>query len=157
MDTNDTQKFDFDTANLADQITVIGEVEHAYYHALKSASSLEEEDAVYYLTVASMLKDFRRCFMREHFPDIKETDWCLLKAIETVRQRVYESTDSHKDLKEVNDLWSLITEHIFGVDMSGCASCREEMDTEKEISDEEIRKRFPGLAAVADKELGPEK
>ena len=124
----DKPTFNYDTANLADQITVIGEIEHAYYHAMKSASSLEEEDAVYYLTAASMLKDFRRRFMREHFPDIKETDWCLLKAIETVRQRVYESTDSHKDLKEVNDLWSLITEHIFGVDMSGCVSCREDME-----------------------------
>ena len=131
MDTKDAQKFDFDTANLADQITTVGEIEHAYYHALKSASSVEEIDAVYYLTVASMLKDFRRRFMRDHFPDIKETDWCLLKAIETIRQRVYEtSNSSYADLKEVNDLWSLITEHIFGVDMSGCASCRGEMDKE---------------------------
>lgn len=121
--------FNFDLANLADQITVIGEAEHAYYHALKSASSLEEEDAVYYLTVASMIKDFRRCFMREHFPDIKETDWCLLKAIETVRQRVYESSNSsYKDLKQINDLWSLITEHIFRVDMSGCFACREDRE-----------------------------
>ncbi len=156
MDKENT--FNFDSANLADQISAIGELEHAYFHALKSASTVEEIDAVYYLTVASMIKDFRRDFMREHFPDIKETDWCLLKAIETVRQRVYESSNSsYKDLKQINDLWSLITEHIFGVDMSGCASCREEMDTEKEISDEEIRKRFPGLAAIADKELGPKK
>ena len=129
MDTNDTQKFDFDSANLADQISVIGELEHAYFHAIKSASTVEEIDAVYYLTVASMIKDFRRDFMREHFPDIKETDWCLLKAIETVRQRVYESSNSsYKDLKQINDLWSLITEHIFGTDMSGCVSCREDME-----------------------------
>ena len=154
----DKPTFNYDTANLADQITAIGEIEHAYYHALKSASSLEEEDAVYYLTVASMLKDFRRRFMREHFPDIKETDWCLLKAIETVRQRVYESTDSHKDLKEVNDLWSLITEHIFGKDMSGCVSCREDKEEDdREISEEEARKRFPALFARADIELGPVK
>lgn len=154
----DKPTFNYDTANLADQITVIGEIEHAYYHALKSASSLEEEDAVYYLTVASMLKDFRRRFMREHFPDIKETDWCLLKAIETVRQRVYESTDSHKDLKEVNDLWSLITEHIFGKDMSGCVSCREDKEeNNREISEEEARKEFPALFARADIELGPKK
>lgn len=129
MDANDKNTIDFDNANLADQISAIGELEHAYYHALKSASSLEEEDAVYYLTVASMIKDFRRRFMREHFPDVNETDWCLLKAIETIRQRVYESSESsHADLKEVNDLWSLITEHIFEVDMSGCVSCRSEIE-----------------------------
>ena len=126
---DDKPTFNYDTANLADQISCIGELEHAYYHALKSASSVEETDAVYYLTLASMIKDYRRKYMREHFPDIKETDWCLLKAIETVRQRVYESSESsYKDLKEVNDLWSLITEHIFEKDMSGCAVCKADKD-----------------------------
>ena len=130
---NEGNTFNYDTANLADQITVIGNLEHAYYHALKSASSVEETDAVYYLTVASMIKDFRRKFMREHFPDIKETDWCLLKAIETVRQRVYESSNSsYADLKEANDIWSLITEHIFEIDMSNCVSCREDKETPQE-------------------------
>lgn len=155
MENNETQKkdFDFDKANLADQITVVGEIEHAYYHALKSAASLEEIDAVYYLTVASMLKDFRRRFMKEHFPKTKETDWCLLKAIETVRQRVYESSNSsYADLKEVNDLWSLITEHIFDVDMSGCVSCREDREEDnREISEEEARKRWPGVMRELDK------
>ena len=126
---DDKPTFNYASANLADQISVIGELEHAYFHALKSASTVEEADAVYYLTVASMIKDFRRDFMREHFPDIKETDWCLLKAIETVRQRVYESSNSsYKDLKQINDLWSLITEHIFEVDMSGCAVCKADKD-----------------------------
>lgn len=121
--------FNYDTANLADQISVIGFCEHAYDHCCKSAAVSSKEDAVFYMTIADMIKEFRRRFMKDHFPDIKDEDWCLLKAIEQVRQRVYESAHtSHKDLKEVNDIWSEITEHIFGVDMSGCVACKGDKD-----------------------------
>lgn len=124
--------FNFDTANLADQISVIGFCEHVYDHCCKSAA-VSEDDAIFYMTIASMIKDFRRNFMKEHFPDVKDEDWCLLKAIEQVKQRVYESAStSKKDLKEVNDIWSEVTEHIFGVDMSGCAACKEDKETPQE-------------------------
>lgn len=123
-DTSTKNDFDFDSANLADQITVIGFLEHVYDHACKSASVSSKEDAVFYMTIADMAKNFRRRFSSEHFPNIKDEDWCLLKAVEQVRQRVYESAHtSYDDLKAVNDLWSVITEHIFGIDMSGCSSC----------------------------------
>lgn len=119
--------FNFDNANLADQITVTGELEHIYYHANKSASVVPKEEAVFYQTVADMTKEFRRDFMRRHFPDVTDEDWCLLKAVETVRQRVYESAHtSYEDLKDVNTLWSTVTEHIFGVDMSLCRACAED-------------------------------
>lgn len=128
MDTNDTQKFDFDNANLADQLTVVGCCEHLYEHLLKTASTLEEEDAVFYLTVADMTKEFRRKFMREHFPEVKEQDWCIVKATSTLLQRVQESANtSYENLRDVNNLWALVMEHIFGVDLSACVSCREDM------------------------------
>lgn len=124
MTNENDEKFDFDKANLADQITVIGNCEHIFYHANKSASVVPKEKAVFYQTVADMTKEFRRDFTRRHFPNVTDEDWCLLKAVETVRQRVYESAHTYyEDLKAVNDLWSIITEHIFGVDMSGCSSC----------------------------------
>ena len=129
MDNDSEKKFDFDNANLADQLTVIGACEHLYEHLLKTASTLEEEDAVFYLTVADMTKDFRRKFMREHFPEVKEQDWCILKAVDTIRQRVYESANtSYEDLRDVNNLWALVMEHVFGVDLSACVSCREDKD-----------------------------
>ena len=125
--------FNYDTANLSDQISVIGELEHTYMHCCKSASVSSKEDAVFYMTVADMTKNFRRRFMKEHFPDVKDEDWCLLKSIESVRQRIYESSHtSYEDLKEANDLWSEITEHIFGVDMSGCSACKEDKKTPQE-------------------------
>lgn len=135
---NPQKSFDFDKANLADQLTTVGELEHAYFHAIKSASTLEEADAVFYLTLASMLKDFRRNFMRKHFPKVKETDWCLLKAIETARQRIYESANtSYEDLKEINNLWALVMEHIFEVDLSGCVACIEDRGENSEEGQED--------------------
>lgn len=125
--------FDYDSANLSDQITCIGELEHLYYHAIKAASTLEEDEAVFYLTLADMVKQFRRDYMREHFPKVEDKDWCILKAVETIRQRVYESSNlSHKDIKEINNIWSMATEHIFGIDMSGCSACAEDRKGQNE-------------------------
>lgn len=125
--------FNYDTANLADQISVIGFCEHVYDHCCKSAAVSSKEDAVFYMTVADMIKEYRRNFMKKHFPDVKDEDWCLLKSIEQVRQRVYESAHtSYDDLKGVNDIWSEVTEHIFGIDMSGCTACREDKNTPQE-------------------------
>lgn len=124
--------FNFDNANLADQITVVGFIEHGYDHACKAAASSSEEDAIFYMTVADMLQGFRRRFMKEHFPDVKDTDWCLLKALEQIRQRIYESAHtSYEDLKEANDIWSIVMERIFGIDMSGCAQCRSDREDEE--------------------------
>lgn len=126
-DTEKKNGFNFDVANLADQITVVGSLEHLYMHACKSASVSEREAAIFYQTIADMAKDFRRRFMKEHFPDVKDEDWCMLKAVEEIRQRVYESAHtSYEDLKDVNTLWSTVTEHIFGVDMSLCRACVED-------------------------------
>lgn len=125
--------FDFDNANLADQITVVGFIEHGYDHCCKAAASSSKEDAIFYMTVADMLQSFRRRFMKEHFPNVKETDWCLLKATEQIRQRVYESAHtSYKDLKEANDIWAVVMEHIFGIDMSSCIQCKEDKETPQE-------------------------
>lgn len=134
---NEPKPFNFDQANLADQITVIGNCEHCYMHACKSASISESDDAVFYQTIADLVKDFRRHFMKEHFPNVDEKDWCILKATDTIRQRVYESSStSHEDLKLVNELWSTVMEHIFGVDLSECIACREDADIrEKEQSE----------------------
>ncbi len=143
--------FNFDTANLADQISVIGFCEHVYDHCCKSAAVSKKEDAVFYMTIADMIKEYRRNFMKKHFPDVKDEDWCLLKSIEQVRQRVYESAHtSYDDLKGVNDIWSEVTEHIFGVDMSGCVACKENREEDgREISEEEIKEKWPWLIEEA--------
>lgn len=132
MDEEKSEKtFNFNEANLSDQITVVGELEHIYLHACKSASVSTKEDAVHYMTVAELAKDFRRKFMKRHFPDVDEKDWCLIKTTDAMRQRVYESAStSYEDLKAANDLWSVVMEHIFEIDLSGCAACRSDQGKE---------------------------
>lgn len=135
MSDDEEQKkgFNFDAANLADQISVVGFCEHIFDHCCKSAAVSSKEDAMFYMTIADMVKEFRRKFMKEHFKDVKDEDWCLLKATEQVKQRVYESAHtSHEDLKEVNDIWAEVMEHIFGVDMSGCSACAKDKETPQE-------------------------
>lgn len=124
--------FNFDQANLADQITVIGTCEHIFEHACKSASVSNKEDTVFYQTLADMTKDFRRAFMKRHFPTVTETDWCLLKATDTLRQRIYESAyTSYEDLKAVNELWATLMEHIFNEDLSGCTACKTDKNEDR--------------------------
>lgn len=125
----DKKGFKFDQANLADQITIVGLCEHCYMHACKSASVSEPEEAIFYQTIADISKNFRRNFMKEHFPNVDEKDWCLLKATDALRQRVYESSStSYEDLRAVNNLWATVMEHIFGVDLSGCTVCKADKD-----------------------------
>ena len=120
---------DHKTASLADKITIIGELEHVYHHAKKSAiASFEKpEDEMFYQSVAAMAKNLRRDFMRNNFPNCSETDWCLGKAVETVRQRAYESDDGDTELlTQVDGLWAMIWNRITGQDVSGCSACKDD-------------------------------
>ena len=125
--------FDFDRANLADQITVVGACQHLYDHACKSASVSTDEEAIFFMTVADMAKQFRRDFSRRHFPSVSDKEWCMLKAVEEIRQRVYESAStSHEDLVAVNSLWATVTEHIFGVDLTDCVVCKADKEEDEQ-------------------------
>lgn len=65
--------------------------------------------------------------MKKHFPDIPDELWCLGKAVETARQRVYEADEGDtEDLAEIDALWSVIWERITGRDLSGCSNCKED-------------------------------
>ena len=121
------------SASLSDKITVIGNLEHVYYHAKKSAAvKIEDEEAeAFFQTVAAMAQDFRRRYMKKHFPDCPEELWCLGKAIEIARQRVYEADKGDsEDLNDVNNLWAYIWGRICKCDLSGCHACKEDMEGE---------------------------
>lgn len=63
--------------------------------------------------------------MKKHFPNCPEELWCLGKAIETARQRVYEADEGDsEDLADVDAIWNLVWGRITGEDLSGCSSCR---------------------------------
>ena len=119
------------SASISDKITALGECEHVEYHARKSASAKveDEELSVFFQTVARMCLDFRRKYMKKHFPDCPEELWCLGKAIETARQRVYEADEGDSDdLNDIDAIWQLVWEKITNTDLSSCSSCREDRD-----------------------------
>lgn len=119
------------SASISDKIMACGEVEHALMHARKAASSkIEDKDLeAFFQIVARMCLDFRRKYMKKHFPDCPEELWCLGKAIETARQRVYEADEGDtEDLNEIDAIWILVWNRITGKDLSSCAACREDKD-----------------------------
>ena len=126
--------FNHKTASTVDKIALLGELEHAYAHAVRSAVSLhpaEEEsddsDWAKYAIWAKAIKEMRREYQRKAFPDLDEYDWCLLKALSRVRQLAYETQGSdYALLKEIDDLVDDITSAMMGQDLSGCAACRED-------------------------------
>lgn len=76
--------------------------------------------------------------MKEHFPDCPDELWCLGKAVEDARQRIYEADSGlTQDLKEIDAIWALVWGRIAGVDMSGCKSCIDDRP-QADISDEDI-------------------
>ena len=117
------------SANISDKVTVIGNLEHIRYHALKGASVKVEDEELntFFQTVATMTTDFRRRYMKKHFPDCPEELWCLGKAVETARQRLYEADEGDsEDLNDIDAIWALIWGRISGRDLSACSSCRED-------------------------------
>lgn len=141
--------FNHGNATISDKITVCGELEHIYYHAKKSASVTIEDKELegFFQTVAVMTKDFRRKYMKKHFPDCPDELWCLGKAAEIARQRIYESDDGDtEDLNDIDAIWSLIWGKITGKDLSGCSSCREDKEPEddKPLGEDEAMALYIG-------------
>ncbi len=129
--------FNHAKASIADNILIIGELEHIRRHALRSAVSVfsdseGKDEHIAYLILAHRAKNLRRDYMAKYFGDISEQDWCLCKAAASLRQLAYEVASSDIDtLKEidtlVDDIWSKAT----GEDLSDCVACKDD----KNISD----------------------
>lgn len=133
------ETFDHKSATISDKVTVMGELEHALYHCRKSASTKieNEEDELFFQTVARMCLDFRRAYMKKHFPDCPDELWCLGKAVETARQRIYEADEGNTDdLNRIDEIWNVVWSKITGTDLSGCKSCVEDRGAEVESIDE---------------------
>lgn len=132
-------EIDHNSKTISDKVTVLGEVEHALYHARKSASvkADDEDAAIFFQTVATMCLHFRRKYMKKHFPNCTDEMWCLGKAIETARQRVYEADEGDtEDLNDIDAIWNMIWGEITGKDLSGCSSCKEDKEDHKSFIDQ---------------------
>ena len=142
MDNNETQKtFDHNKASVADKIALLGELQHGRRHCVRSAASAwrEEDDSesIQYLLWAKRFQGIRRDYMKKHFGELKETDWCLLKVCAELRSLVYEVCEGDvEELKELEDLIDEITGRALGMDMSSCLACREDRQEGRAPSEE---------------------
>lgn len=70
--------------------------------------------------------------MKRHFPNCPDELWCLVKATETARQRVYEADEGDvEDIEGIDAIWANVVEELTGEDLSGCSSCREDKEENK--------------------------
>ena len=121
--------FDHDKASVTDKIRLIGELCHIRHHALRAAVSVwrEEDDSesLSYLILAKRAQVLRREYMKRHFGEIKDTDWCLCKAAACLRQVAYEvNSGEAEELKELDDFVDEIWGAALGLDLSDCHACQ---------------------------------
>lgn len=134
MENDKTQKtFDHSRASVADRIALIGELQHGRRHCVRSAAAAwreeDDSDSIQYLLWAKRFQEIRREYMKKHFGDLKETDWCLLKVCAELRSLVYEVCEGDvEELKELEDLIDEITGKVLGMDMSDCLACKEDKE-----------------------------
>ena len=130
---NEPKNFDHAKGSTSDKIALISELEHARRHALRAAASAwrEEDDSesTRYLILAKRAQSIRRDYMREHFGELKETDWCLCKSAACLRQLAYEVCEGNVlELKEIDDFVDEIWGEALGQDLSECVACREDKE-----------------------------
>lgn len=120
--------FNHKKTGTSDKIALVGELEHARRHALRSAVSVEDEEKqFFYLTLAKQLQTIRREYMRNHFGQIADSDWCLCKTAACLRQIAYEVFESNSDeLKEIDNLVDEIWGNALGEDLSDCEACKDD-------------------------------
>lgn len=128
---NEGKTFNHNKASIGDKIALIGALEHGRRHSLRSAVSVWREDddseSTQYLIWAKRFQTIRREYMKNHFGELKEADWCLVKVCAELRQLAYEVCEGDaEELKEIEDLIDEITGEALGMDMSSCLSCRED-------------------------------
>lgn len=134
METKETQKtFDHGKASVADKILLVGELEHGRRHCVRSAAAAwreeDDSDSFQYLVWAKRFQELRRKYMKEHFRELKESDWCLMKVCASLRQLTYEVCEGKmEELKELEDLIDEITGKALGMDMSDCLACKEDKE-----------------------------
>ncbi len=130
---NNEKTFNHDKAGVADKIALIGELQHGRRHCVRAAASAwredDDSDSIQYLLWAKRFQEMRREYMKKHFSELKETDWCLLKVCAELRSLAYEVCEGDvEELKEIDDLIDEITGKAINMDMSDCVSCREDKD-----------------------------
>lgn len=129
-DQEQSKTFNHGRAAKSDLIAIVGELEHARRHAIRSANVKKEDDSeesFRFLVWAIQAKEMRRELMQKYFGDIKPEYWCLCKSMACLRQLAYETCDNDPDfLKDVDGLVDSVWGAALGEDLSDCEACRED-------------------------------
>lgn len=125
--------FDHSKAGVSDKIALVAELEHIRRHALRAAASAWEEDddseSTRYLILAKRAQTLRRDYMKAHFGELKDTDWCLCKSAACLRQILYEVNEGRpEELKELDDFVDEIWGQALDMDLSDCIACKDDRD-----------------------------
>ncbi len=133
MEQNESKNFNHAKGSTSDKIALVAELEHARRHALRAAASAwrEEDDSESnrYLILAKRAQELRREYMRKHFGELKDTDWCLCKTAACLRQLAYEVCEGNVlELKEIDDLVDEIWGEALDQDLSDCAACKDDRE-----------------------------
>lgn len=132
LDGQTEKTFNHSKASVSDKINLISELEHIRRHALRAAvSTLEERDDdsefARYLILAKRAQTLRREYMRKHFGELKDPDWCLCKSAACLRQLAYEVCEGDtEELREIDDFVDEIWGEALQMDLSDCAVCKED-------------------------------
>lgn len=141
MDTQEQAKtFDHKKGSTSDRIALVGEIEHARRHAIRSAIVLyteeKAEDAFKFLVWAKQLMDVRRAYMGKHFANVDSKHWCLCKSTACLRQLAYEVEGEDSEfLTEIDNLVDQVWGDALGEDLSDCEACK---DDKKSAFDEPV-------------------
>ena len=123
-----TKGFNHEKGGVADRISMVGELEHARRHALRSAAVLAIEEkpveSFKFLVWAKQLQDLRRKYMGKYFSDIDTKHWCLCKSTACLRQLAYEIEGADSEfLVPIENLVDEVWGDAIGKDLSDCESC----------------------------------
>lgn len=129
---NNKETFNHAKAGTSDKIALMGELEHIQRHAIRSAVSLYDPDSddkswARYAVIAKEAKELRRDYQKKNFGDLSDYDWCLCKSASCLRQIAYETQeDDYETMKKIDDLVDEIWGEALNMDLSDCASCKED-------------------------------
>lgn len=123
---NETHK----TLALSDKIRLLGEIEHSRSHCVRSAHVAEDEEQKFFYQVKATQAQKLRRKVQDKWLKTGELDWCIVKSSATLKQLNNEILSEDLDLfSEIESFSDELLSHALGEDLSGCQSCRDEIQS----------------------------
>lgn len=116
---------------LADKVKLLGDLEHTRSHCVRSAHVAETDDEKFYYQVKSEQAKRIRREVQAKWLNAPEKDWCLVKTsarLKWLNEEVL--SDDLETFSKIEDLADDLLSHALNEDLSGCASCRDDVQSD---------------------------